>query len=197
MGKQKFFRDTRLPPAKDKALLHHQNNSQVYKLCSIGCDLNWRTSCSRKWGDGSFVMYGGLGEQSLISGSHFIQLDKDFGDTNFLGVVATKLCTTSYKKIRKRSKIVQRLVTIAGTGINFLGETAAQYLHPSLQICTLSHALLWKSVDFEEWSDRKTLDQNFSDLALQFSDRSIEFLYSSAVCLLPFRIKGNTPDWTM
>ena len=74
---------------------------------------------------------------------------------------------------------MQRLVTIAGTGINFLGETAAQYLHPSLQICTLSHALLWKSVDFEEWSDRKTLDQYFSDLALQFSDRSIEFLYSS------------------
>ena len=101
------------------------------------------------------------------------------------------------KKIRKLSKIVQRLVTTAGTGINFLGETAAQYLHPSLQICTLSHALLWKSVDFEEWSDRKTLDQNFSDLALQFSDRSIKFLYSSAVCLLPFRIKGNTPDWTM
>ena len=107
------------------------------------------------------------------------QLHKDFGDTNFLGVVVTKLCATSYKKIRKRSKIVQRLVTIAGTGINFLGETAAQYLHPSLQICTLSQALLWKSVDFEEWSDRKTLDQNFSDLALQFSDRSIEFLYSS------------------
>ena len=110
---------TRLPPAKAKALLQHQNNSQFYKTV-----LDWMRSkltneltnkLLPKMGIG-FFNYGwrvGIVPCLCVDGSEsknwFLaltstQLHKDFGDTNFLGVVATKLCATRYKKNQKAVK---------------------------------------------------------------------------------------------
>ena len=69
----------------------NRTTANFTKLCSIGCNVNWRTSCSRKWGDGSLVMWRGLGEQNLISGSHFISTAQRFWRHKLFGSCGHKI----------------------------------------------------------------------------------------------------------
>ena len=101
------------------------------KLCSIGCDLNWRTSCSRKWGDCSLVMCGGLEEQNLISGSHFISTAQRFWRHKLFGSCGHKIVRD---QVIKKSESCQKLCK----GWSQLREQASIFSEKlQLSICTL------------------------------------------------------------
>ena len=104
---------TRLPPAQAKALLHHQNNSQVYKTV-----LDWmRSKLTNKLLPKmgrlflGYVWRVGRAKLDFWLSLH-LYCTKILATQTFWELWPQNCARPSYKKIRKLSKIVQRLVTL-------------------------------------------------------------------------------------